>query len=76
MAEETGMQKYEYLVRGDIHQMAENESRSLGSRERERSLAYSQRVAGELNKLGAEGWELVQAPDHAANRTWIFKRPL
>ena len=70
------MQKYEYLVRSDIHQMAENEARIFGSREKERLQAYGQIVTGELNKLGAQGWELVQAPDQAANRNWIFKRPL
>lgn len=70
------MQRFEYLVRGDIHQMAENEARAFGSREKERSQAYGQVVANELNKLGAEGWELLQAPDQISNRNWIFKRPL
>lgn len=70
------MQKFEYLVCAHIHQAAENEARAFGGRERERLESYSQSVANELNKLGAQGWELVQAPDQSANRNWIFKRPL
>jgi hypothetical protein len=68
------MPKFEYLVRGDFDEMAENESRSCGSNENARTIAYAQAIGRELNKLGAEGWELVQAPDQANNRNWIFKR--
>ena len=70
------MQRFEYIIRSDFHETAENVARGFGSRERERLQAYTQVVAAELNKLGAEGWELIQAPDLAANRNWIFKRPL
>lgn len=68
------MQRFEYLIRSDIHQQAEDVARSFGSKERERLNAYTGIVSSELNKLGAEGWELVQAPDLATNRNWIFKR--
>ncbi len=68
------MQHFEYLVRSDLHDMAEDVARPFGSKERERLNAYTQVVARELNKLGAEGWELVKAPDIATNRNWIFKR--
>jgi hypothetical protein len=68
------MQKHEYLVRGDLHEMAEDESRSFGSNERERTKAYAQTISRELNKSGEEGWELVQAPDQPNNHIWIFKR--
>lgn len=68
------MQKFEYLVRSDIHLIAENAARPFGNRERERLQAYSDTVAAELNRLGGQGWELVQAPDQATNRNWIFKR--
>lgn len=68
------MQKYEYTIRSDIHQMAESEARGHGSREKERLQAYGEVVSAELNRMGAQGWELVQAPDQAANRNWIFKR--
>ena len=70
------MQCFEYLVRSDFHEQAENVARSYGGKERERLNAYSQVVSAELNKLGAEGWELMQAPDASANRNWIFKRRL
>jgi hypothetical protein len=70
------MQRFEYLVRSDIHEQAENIARTFGSRERERLSAYTQYVLAELNKLGGQGWELVQAPDVATNRNWIFKRAL
>ncbi len=70
------MQRYEYIIRSDFHATAEDVARSFGGRERERLEAYTQVVVTELNKLGAEGWELIQAPDLAANRNWIFKRPL
>ncbi|MCA9584145.1 MAG: hypothetical protein KC657_02185 [Myxococcales bacterium] len=70
------MQNFEYLIRSDIHPIAEKEARIHGSREKERLQAYTQAVADELNKLGAQGWELVQAPDQTLNRNWIFKRPL
>ncbi len=69
------MQKFEYLVRGDFDEMAEDESRSFGSNEHARTKAYAQAISRELNKLGEEGWELVQAPDQPNNRIWIFKRP-
>lgn len=68
------MQHFEYLVRSDLHDMAEDVARPFGSRERERLKAYTDVVAAELNKLGALGWELVKAPDIATNRNWIFKR--
>jgi len=70
------MQCFEYLVRSDIHEQAENIARGFGSRERERLGAYTQYVLAELNKLGSQGWELVQGPDVATNRNWIFKRAL
>ncbi|MCP5269542.1 MAG: hypothetical protein H6943_10995 [Zoogloeaceae bacterium] len=70
------MQRYEYLIRSDFHEAAENAARPFGGREAERLNAYTQVVIEHLNKLGGEGWELVQAPDIAANRNWIFKRPL
>jgi len=70
------MQKYEYLVCSHIHQLAENEARAFGSREKERVQCYGEVVSSELNKLGAQGWDLVQAPDQSANRNWIFKRAL
>jgi len=70
------MQCFEYLIRSDLHDMAEDIARSFGSRERDRLNAYSQVVANELNRLGALGWELVKAPDVATNRNWIFKRPV
>jgi hypothetical protein len=70
------MQSFEYLVRSDLHEKAENAARPHGSRERERLSAYTEVVSSELNKLGAQGWELVQAPDLATNRNWIFKRLL
>lgn len=68
------MQKFEYLVRGDFDEKAENDSRSCGSRESERIKAYSQSINSELNRLGAEGWELIQAPDQTSNHNWVFKR--
>jgi hypothetical protein len=70
------MQRFEYLVRGDFDEVAENEARAFGSNENARTKAYSQAIGRELNKLGGEGWELVQAPDQANNRNWIFKRPV
>lgn len=70
------MQRYEYLIRSDFHEEAENAARPFGGREKERLAAYTQVVVQQLNKLGGEGWELVQAPDIVANRNWIFKRPL
>ena len=70
------MQRYEYLIRSDFHEEAENVARAFGGREKERLAAYSQVIVQQLNKLGTEGWELVQAPDIVANRNWIFKRPL
>jgi hypothetical protein len=70
------MTRFEYLVRSDFHEEAENASRSHGGRERERMKAYDQSVQMALNKLGALGWELVQAPDASSNRQWVFKRPL
>lgn len=70
------MQRFEYLIRSDLHDMAEDVARPFGSRERERLKAYTEVVAAELNKLGAQGWELVKAPDIAANRNWIFKRAM
>ncbi len=33
-------------------------------------------LEAELNKLGAQGWELVSSPDADSNRNWVFKRPL
>jgi hypothetical protein len=68
------MQSFEYLVRSDFHEEAENAARAFGSRESERLNAYTQVVVGHLNKLGSEGWELIQAPDVPTNRNWIFKR--
>ncbi|MCK9261918.1 MAG: hypothetical protein RBT39_19505 [Azoarcus sp.] len=68
------MQRFEYQIRSDIHQMAEDAARVHGSREKDRLRAYTEVVQTELNKLGAEGWELVQAPDSSTNRNWIFKR--
>lgn len=68
------MQRFEYLVRGDFDEMAEDESRSYGGNERERTKAYAQTISRELNKLGGDGWELVQAPDQSGNHNWIFKR--
>ncbi len=65
---------FEYLIRSDFHEEAEKVARSFGGRERERLTAYTQVMQSELNKLGAQGWELVQAPDLASNRNWIFKR--
>ncbi|MBK8523199.1 MAG: hypothetical protein IPL58_03185 [Betaproteobacteria bacterium] len=70
------MQGYEYIIRSDFHETAENAARPFGGRERERLNAYTDVVITELNKLGAAGWELIQAPDAATNRNWIFKRPL
>jgi hypothetical protein len=70
------MQHFEYLIRSDLHDMAEDVARPFGSRERERLKAYTEVMAAELNKLGALGWELVKAPDTATNRNWIFKRPM
>lgn len=70
------MQGFEYIIRSDFHEAAEEVARSFGGRERERLAAYTKVVTGELNKLGAEGWELIQAPDLVANRNWIFKRAL
>lgn len=70
------MQRFEYIIRSDFHETAENVSRAHGSRERERLVAYTDVVVKELNKLGAEGWELIQGPDLATNRNWIFKRLL
>jgi hypothetical protein len=70
------MQCFEYFVCSDIHEEAENAARAFGGRERERLSAYTQVVVTRLNKLGAQGWELIQAPDLASNRNWIFKRLL
>jgi len=70
------MQKFEYLVRGDFDEQAENAARTCGSRESERVKAYSKSINDELNRLGGEGWELVQAPDQTSNHNWIFKRLL
>ena len=70
------MQRFEYLIRSNFHEEAENAARPFGGKERERLNAYTQVLVTNLNKVGAEGWELVQAPDSAANRNWIFKRPL
>jgi hypothetical protein len=68
------MQRFEYLIRSDLHIEAENAARPFGGRERERLSAYTQVVLVELNKLGAQGWELIQSPDLATNRNWVFKR--
>jgi hypothetical protein len=68
------MQKFEYLIRSDFDEKAENASRSFGSKEGERKKAYAVAINEELNKMGAEGWELVQAPDQIGNNNWIFKR--
>lgn len=70
------MQHFEYLIRSDLHDMAEDVARPFGSRERERLKAYTEVVAAELNKLGSLGWELVKAPDTVTNRSWIFKRAM
>lgn len=70
------MQKFEYLVRGDFDEQAENASRACGSRESERAKAYARSINDELNQLGAAGWELVQAPDQTSNHNWVFKRAL
>lgn len=70
------MQPFEYLIRSDLHDMAEDVARPFGSRERDRLKAYTEVVAAELNKLGALGWELVKAPDTTTSRSWIFKRPM
>lgn len=70
------MPGFEYIIRSDFHEKAEDAARPFGGKERERLNAYTQVVVAELNKLGAEGWDLVQAPDIATNRNWIFKRPL
>lgn len=70
------MPRFEYLVRSDFHEEAENAARVHGGRERERLKAYDQVVESMLNQLGALGWELIQAPDAASNRQWVFKRPL
>lgn len=69
------MQGFEYIVRSDFHDAAENAARAYGSRESERLKAYETVLTAELNKLGSQGWELVSAPDAASNRNWIFKRP-
>jgi hypothetical protein len=70
------MQRFEYLIRSDFHEAAEEVARAFGSRERERLAAYTQVVLAELNKLGGLGWELVQTPDSIGNRNWVFKREL
>jgi len=70
------MQRFEYLVRSDFDQMAEDASRSYGSKEEDRTKAYAETISRELNKLGVEGWELVQAPDQFNNHNWIFKRAI
>lgn len=70
------MQKFEYLIRSDFDVKGENASRSFGSKETERMEAYAKAINEELNKMGAEGWELVQAPDQIGNNNWIFKRPI
>ncbi|GAB3252665.1 hypothetical protein [Chitinimonas naiadis] len=70
------MQRFEYMVCTTFHVEAENVARSFGGREKERLQAYSEVVVKELNKLGAQGWELMQAPDQSANRNWIFKRQM
>jgi len=70
------MQKFEYMICSDFHEEAENVARTFGSKERERLNAYTRVVEASLNRLGADGWELVQVPDLAGNRNWIFKRPL
>lgn len=70
------MQRFEYIVRSNFHDEAENSARAHGGRERERMMAYDQEVESMLNKLGSEGWELIQAPDATTNRQWVFKRPL
>jgi hypothetical protein len=68
------MQRFEYLVRGDFDEQAENAARACGSRESDRLKAYSASINSELNRLGAEGWELIQAPDQTSNHNWVFKR--
>lgn len=70
------MQKFEYLVRGDFDEKAEDASRTCGNRESERLKAYSLSINTELNRLGQEGWELIQAPDQSTNHNWVFKRQL
>jgi hypothetical protein len=70
------MESFEYLVRSNFHDQAENAARVHGGKERERATAYMRVLETELNKLGADGWELIQAPDAASNRNWIFKRSL
>jgi hypothetical protein len=70
------MPHFEYLVRSDFHEEAENSARAHGGRERERMKAYDQVVESMLNQLGALSWELIQAPDASSNRQWVFKRPL
>lgn len=68
------MLKFEYLVRGDFDEQAESAARACGNRESERLKAYSASINNELNRLGAEGWELIQAPDQTSNHNWVFKR--
>lgn len=70
------MQKFEYLVRGDFDEQAENAARACGSHESDRLKAYSASINNELNRLGADGWELVQAPDQSSNHNWVFKRQM
>lgn len=70
------MQCFEYIIRSDFHDEAENTARTYGGRERERRNAYNMVLEAELNKLGAQGWELVSSPDADSNRNWVFKRPL
>lgn len=70
------MQCFEYLIRNNFHEQAEEAARAFGGKERERMNAYADIVMAELNKLGSQGWELIQAPDLATNRNWIFKRML
>ncbi len=70
------MQRFEYLIRGDFHNKAEDVARNFGGREVERMNAYAKAITTELNALGADGWELVQGPDGASSRNWVFKRPL
>lgn len=70
------MQCFEYMVRSDFHDEAESASRSYGSKERERTKAYNMVLEAALNKMGAQGWDLVNAPDGSSNRNWVFKRPM
>lgn len=70
------MQRFEYLICSHFHEAAETAARAFGSRERERLNAYTEMIQTELNVLGRQGWELIQAPDMIGNRNWIFKRPL